>query len=88
MFEPIKFRLKHPLTASTFACREVKGKPQEEAAAHEKHIPPVAVQAQHEQAARANPEQRASVRSGKPPVAATPKPRVLNDRPALPAKLQ
>ena len=56
MFEPIKFRLKHPLTASTFACREVKGTPQEEAAAHEKHIPPVAVQAQHEQAARSNPE--------------------------------
>jgi len=31
MFEPIKFKLKHPLTASTHACRE------EEAAAHEKH---------------------------------------------------
>ena len=32
---------------------------QEETAAHEKHIAPVAAQTQHEQAARANPQQRA-----------------------------
>jgi hypothetical protein len=31
---------------------------QEEAAVHEKHIAPVAAQTQHEQAARANPQQR------------------------------
>ena len=48
--------------------------PQEEAAAHERHISPVAAQTEHVQAARANPELRASSNHGKPPVAATPKP--------------
>ena len=48
--------------------------PQQEAAAHERHIPPVAVQTQHARAARENPQQRASMNMGKPPVAATPKP--------------
>jgi hypothetical protein len=47
---------------------------EEEAATHERHIPPVATQVQHFQAARANPELRASVNRGKPPVAATPRP--------------
>jgi len=61
-------------------------KPEEEAAAHEKHIPPVAVQTQHVQAARANPELRASANHGKPPVAATPKPGAFNDRAVVPAK--
>ena len=60
--------------------------PQEEAAAHEKHIPPVAVQTQHVQAARAKPELRASTNHGTPPVAATPKPGALNDRAVVPAK--
>jgi hypothetical protein len=60
--------------------------PQQEAAAHERHIPPVAVQTQHAQAARTNPQQRASVNMGKPPVAATPKPGVFNDRAVVPAK--
>jgi hypothetical protein len=48
--------------------------PQEEAATHERHISPVAAQTEHVQAARANPELRASSNHGKPPVAATPKP--------------
>jgi hypothetical protein len=60
--------------------------PVEEAAVHERHIPPVAVQTQHAQAARANPQQRASVSHGKPAVAATPKPGALRDRAAVPAK--
>ncbi len=60
--------------------------PQQEAAAHEKHIPPVPAQTQHAQAARTNPQQRASVNMGKPPVAATPKPGALNDRAVVPAK--
>jgi hypothetical protein len=47
---------------------------QEQAAARERHIPPVAAQAQHVQAARTNPELRASANHGKPPVAATVKP--------------
>jgi hypothetical protein len=61
-------------------------RPEEEAAARERHIPPVAVQTQHAQAARTNPQQRASVNHGKPAVAATPKPGALNDRAAVPAK--
>jgi hypothetical protein len=60
--------------------------PEEEAASRERHIPPVAVQAQHAQAARANPELRASVNHGKPPVAATPRPGAFSDRAVVPAK--
>jgi hypothetical protein len=48
--------------------------PQEQAAAQERHIPPVAAQTQQVQAARANPKQLASVNHGKPAIAATPKP--------------
>jgi hypothetical protein len=64
----------------------VRPTPQEEAAAHEKHIPPVAAQIQHIQAARAKPELRASANLGKPPIGATPKPGALNDRGIVPAK--
>jgi len=60
--------------------------PQEEAASRERHIPPVQVQTQHAQAARSNPQQRASVNMGKPPVAATPKPGVFNHPAVVPAK--
>jgi hypothetical protein len=59
---------------------------EEESAAHERHIPPVATQTQHAQAARANPQQRASATMGKPGVAATPRPGDFNDRGAVPAK--
>jgi hypothetical protein len=48
--------------------------PQEEAAARDRHIAPVAAQTQHVQAARTNPELRASANHGKPPVAATARP--------------
>src|SRR5271155_1057113 len=58
----------------------------EEAAARERHIPPVAAQTQHAQAARANPQQRASANMGRPGVAATPRPGDFNDRSAVPAK--
>ena len=61
-------------------------RPEEEAAANERHIPPVASQTQHEAAARANPVQRASVNHGQPAVAATPRPGAFNDRAAVPAK--
>lgn len=60
--------------------------PQEEAAAHERHIPPVAVQTQHVQAARTNQQLRASVNLGKPPVAATPRPGAWNDHGVVPAR--
>jgi hypothetical protein len=59
---------------------------QQESFAHERHIPQVAAQTQHEQAARTNPEQRASVNHGTPAVAATPKPGAFSDHAAVHAK--
>ena len=47
---------------------------EQEAAAHERHVGPVAAQTQHAQEARSNPEERASRNEGKPPVAATARP--------------
>jgi len=45
----------------------------QEAAAHERHIPAVAIQAEHARTARANPEMRASVSRGNPTTAGAPK---------------
>jgi WXXGXW repeat (2 copies) len=59
---------------------------QEEAAAHERHIPPVAAQTEHVQAARSNPELRASANHGKPPIAATAKPGELGGRGVVAAR--
>jgi hypothetical protein len=61
-------------------------RPEEEAVARERHIAPVAVQTQHVQAARANPQLRASVNQGRPPIAATPRPGAFNDREVVQAK--
>lgn len=47
---------------------------QEEAAAREHHIAPVAAQTQHVQEARSNPELRSNENHGRPPIAATEKP--------------
>jgi hypothetical protein len=47
---------------------------QEEAAARDHHVAPVAAQTQHLQEARGNVELRASSNHGKPPIAATAKP--------------
>ena len=52
---------------------DVRPTSQEEAAAHEKHIGPVAAQTQHAWSARNNPQQRFSANHGAPPVAATPR---------------
>jgi WXXGXW repeat (2 copies) len=60
--------------------------PQQESVARERHIPPVAAQTQHEQAARTNPEQRASLNHGTPAVAATPKPGAFSDHAVVHAK--
>lgn len=49
-------------------------RPEDEIAARERHIAPVAAQTQHLQAARGNPELRASANRGKPPIAATARP--------------
>jgi hypothetical protein len=59
---------------------------QDETAAHERHLPPAAPQTQQVQAARGNPEQRASANHGKPPVAATLKPAAFGGREAVPAR--
>ena len=48
--------------------------PAEESLAQQRHIPPVAAQVQHAQMARSNPQLRASVNQGKPPIAATARP--------------
>ncbi len=61
-------------------------KSEELAAARQKHIPPVPAQREHVQVARTDPDLRASVNRGKPPVAATPKPGALKDRAVVPAK--
>jgi hypothetical protein len=61
-------------------------RPEQEAAAHERHIPPLAAQTEHAQMARTDPGQRASVNHGKPAVAASPKPGVLKAAGAVPAK--
>jgi hypothetical protein len=47
---------------------------EEEAAAHERHIGPVAAQTEHINSARSNPQQRFSMNHGAPAVAATPRP--------------
>jgi len=58
---------------------------EEEVAARERHIPPVAAQNDHMQAAHSNPELRASTNHGKSPIAATPKLGAFNERGAVPA---
>src|SRR5271156_3553719 len=60
--------------------------PQEEAAANERHIPPVSAQTQQVQAARENRDLRASVNQGKPPFAATPRPGAFTDHDVVKAK--
>lgn len=59
---------------------------QQEAYGREKHTPPVAAQTQHMQAARSDPQMRASANQGKPPVAATEKPGEFKGRGAVTAK--
>jgi hypothetical protein len=65
---------------------EARPTPQEEAAANERHVPPVAAQTQHVQAARSNPQLRASVNQGKPPIAATEKPGEFSGHSVMAAK--
>jgi WXXGXW repeat (2 copies) len=53
---------------------EARPTAQQEAYERQRHVGPVAAQTQHVQAARGNPELRASANHGKPPIAATVKP--------------
>ncbi len=64
----------------------VRATAQEEAAARDRHVPPVAAQTQHAQAARSAPEQRFAANHGAPAVAATPQPGAFKDRAVVPAK--
>src|SRR6266478_2458440 len=61
-------------------------RPDEEAAARQRHLPPVPVQHQHIQAARTNRELRASENRGKPPIAATQRPGAFSGGAVVPAK--
>jgi hypothetical protein len=65
---------------------EARATAQEEAAGRERHIAPVAAQTSHVQAARSNPELRASANHGNPPAAAIAKSEPANDRGAAAAK--
>src|SRR5260370_10432365 len=59
---------------------------QEQTAARERHIRPVAAQIQHVQAARSNRELQASQNHGKPPIAATQRPGAFSRGAVMPAK--
>ena len=59
---------------------------QEEAAARERHVPPVAAQTQHVQTASANPQLRAEANHGKPPIAATERPTAFSGAGVVAAK--
>jgi len=59
---------------------------EEESYAHERHIAASAAQVQHMQAARGNPELRASANHGRPPIAATARPGAFSGREANPAR--
>ena len=61
-------------------------RPEEEIAARERHTPPVPDQRQHVQAARSNPQLRASENRGKPAIAATPRPGAFNERGVVQAR--
>ena len=64
----------------------VRPRPEEESAEHERHIAPVAAQTQHMQEARNNPQQRAAVNMGRPAVAATARAGEFKGRDVVPAK--
>jgi hypothetical protein len=59
---------------------EVRANSKEEAAARQNHIPAVAAQTEHAQAARSNRESRASVNHGRPTTTTTSLPVGFNDR--------
>jgi len=59
---------------------EARPRPEDEAAARERHIPPARAQVEQEQAARGNRELHASENHGKPAIAATPRAGDFKDR--------
>ena len=65
---------------------EARASAEQERAASERHIPPVAAQTQHVAAARSNPELRASTNQGRPPIAATQRPNEFKGNGVVAAK--
>src|SRR5271154_5860442 len=65
---------------------EARANAEQERAASERHIPPVAAQTEHVAAARSNPELRASANQGRPPIAATQRPNEFKGNGAVAAK--
>ena len=63
-----------------------RARSEDEVAARDRHIGPIAAQNEHIQAARNDRQLRASVNQGRPPVAATPRPGAFNDRGIVPAR--
>jgi hypothetical protein len=64
---------------------EARPTPEQEAAARERHVAPISAQTQHVQTARGNPQLRASVNQGRPPIAATERPNDFKSG-AIPAR--
>jgi WXXGXW repeat (2 copies) len=60
--------------------------PEQEAAANQRHLPPVQAQVQHAQGAKSEPQQRASVNHGKPVIAASARPADFKGAGVVPAK--
>ena len=60
--------------------------PEEAAASHERHVPPIASQTQHVQMARSDPQSRSSVNHGRPAVAAISGRAESATRPAEPSR--
>src|SRR5882672_7049614 len=58
----------------------------EEAAANDRHLPPIADQRHQEQVARSNPVLHASENKGHPPIAATPRPGTFSGAGVVPAR--
>ena len=61
-------------------------RPEDEIADRDRHVAAVAAQNQHIQAARGNPELRASTNHGRPAIAATARPGEFSGRDAVPAR--
>jgi hypothetical protein len=58
---------------------EMRATSQQEAVSRQRHVAPIAAQTEHVQAARANPESRASSNHGRPPAAIDNRPQPVND---------
>ena len=64
----------------------VRATAEQESYSHERHVGPVAAQTQHIQAARNNPQMRASANMGKPAIAATARPGEFSGRGVVAAR--